>query len=92
MWPHRARRGPANKIDARIFRHSAGSSFVDWMVLAWISSVFRSVQFTFTPIDPISSTSVSTSRIRGTFVSVTGCSVSSAAQMIGSAAFLFPDG
>lgn len=29
---------------------------------------------------------------RGTFSSVTGCSVSSAAAMIGSAAFLLPDG
>ena len=40
----------------------------------------------------LSSTSVSVSRIRGTLSSVTGCSVSSAAAMIGSAAFLLPDG
>src|SRR3954469_25953514 len=30
--------------------------------------------------------------MRGTFCRMTGCSVSSAAAMIGSAAFLFPDG
>ena len=47
---------------------------------------------TSTPVDAISSTSVSTSRIRGTFSSMTGWSVSSAAHTIGSAAFLFPDG
>ena len=44
------------------------------------------------PVDATSSTRVSTSRIRGTFSSVTGWSVRSAAQMIGSAAFLLPDG
>ena len=44
------------------------------------------------PTERISSTSVSVSRIRGTFSSVTGCSVSNAAAMIGSAAFLLPDG
>jgi hypothetical protein len=37
-------------------------------------------------------TSVSRSRMRGTFSSVTGWSVSNAAATIGSAAFLFPDG
>jgi hypothetical protein len=44
------------------------------------------------PTERISSTSVSVSRMRGTFSSVTGCSVSKAAAMIGSAEFLLPDG
>src|SRR5579872_1520536 len=44
------------------------------------------------PTDRINSTSVSVSRMRGTFMSVTGWSVKSAAAMIGSAAFLLPDG
>jgi hypothetical protein len=44
------------------------------------------------PTERISSTRVSVSRIRGTLSSVTLCSVSSAAAMIGSAAFLLPDG
>src|ERR1700754_32491 len=44
------------------------------------------------PTERISSTSVSVSRMRGTLSSVTGCSVRSAAAMIGSAAFLLPDG
>jgi len=52
----------------------------------------RSVHATSTPVDAINSTSVSTSRMRGTFSSTTGCSVRSAAHTIGSAAFLFPDG
>ena len=42
--------------------------------------------------DRSSSTSVSTSRMRGTFSSVTGSSESSAAATIGSAAFLLPEG
>src|SRR4030095_1783478 len=57
-----------------------------------MSSVLRSVQSALAPTERTSSTSVSVSRMRGTFVSVTGCSVRSEAAMIGSAAFLFPDG
>ena len=45
-------------------------------------------QLTSTPVDATSSTSVSTSRILGTFSSVTGCSVNNDAAMMGSAAFL----
>jgi hypothetical protein len=60
--------------------------------LAWICSVLRCSQSAEAPTERISSTSVSVSRIRGTFSSVTGCSVSNAAAMIGSAEFLLPDG
>ncbi len=62
------------------------------MDFAWIWSVLRSVQSALAPTERMSSTSVSVSRMRGTFESVTGCSVSSEAAMMGSAAFLFPDG
>ncbi len=62
------------------------------MLLAWIASVLRSCHSADAPTERISSTSVSVSRMRGTFSSVTGCSVSSAAAMIGSAAFLLPAG
>src|SRR5215831_7033711 len=44
------------------------------------------------PTERISSTRVSVSRMRGTLSSVTGCSLRSAAAMIGSAAFLLPEG
>ena len=57
-----------------------------------MASVLRSVHSAEAPTERISSTSVSVSRIRGTLFSVTGCSVSSAAAMIGSAAFLLPAG
>ena len=62
------------------------------MLLAWIASVLRCRHSADAPTERISSTSVSVSRMRGTFSSVTGCSVSSAAAMIGSAAFLLPEG
>ncbi|MGY4283467.1 hypothetical protein ACVWXO_002687 [Bradyrhizobium sp. LM2.7] len=52
-----------------------------------MTSVLRAVHSADAPTERISSTSVSVSRIRGTFSSVTGCSVSSAAAMIGSAEF-----
>ena len=56
------------------------------------ASVLRAVHSASTPTDAMSSTSVSTSRMRGTFSSVTGCSERSAAATIGSAAFLLPEG
>jgi len=60
--------------------------------LAWIASVLRAFHSAEAPTERINSTSVSVSRMRGTFSSVTGCSVSKAAAMIGSAEFLLPDG
>ena len=90
--PQRASSGPAKRIEARIRAHSTGSRSAARMVLAWIASVLRAVHSADAPTERISSTSVSVSRIRGTFCSVTGCSVSSAAAMIGSAAFLLPAG
>jgi hypothetical protein len=55
-------------------------------------SVFRPGPLADTSSERMSSTSVSMSRMRGTFSSVTGCSVTSAAATIGSAAFLLPEG
>src|ERR1700742_1790524 len=57
-----------------------------------MTSVFAPRHSASAPTERIRSTSVSVSRIRGTLLSVTGCSVSSAAAMIGNAAFLLPDG
>ena len=91
LW-QRATSGPARRIDARIRAQSTGSSALARTSLAWMRSEFRVVQSACTPVDVTRSTSVSTSRMRGTFSSVTGWSVRSAAAMIGSAAFLFPDG
>ena len=54
--------------------------------------MLRAVHSADAPTERTSSTSVSVSRIRGTFSSVTGCSVSRAAAMIGSAEFLLPAG
>jgi len=90
--PQRASSGPASRIEARIRAHSTGSRSAARMLLAWIASVLRCRHSADAPTDRISSTSVSVSRMRGTFSSVTGCSVSNAAAMIGNAAFLFPEG
>ena len=90
--PQRANSGPASRIEARIRAHSTGSRSAARMFLAWMESVLRPRHSADAPTERISSTSVSVSRIRGTFSSVTGCSVSSAAAMIGNAAFLLPDG
>ena len=62
------------------------------MSLAWIASVLPSRHCAVAPTERINSASVSVSRIRGTLCNVTGCSVSNAAAMIGSAAFLLPEG
>src|SRR3954467_9167819 len=88
--PSRARSGPASRNDARI-RLARRSS---------ISCVDSSAACTRTCVSPVhsppaptcwrSSIIVSASRIRGTFVSVTGPSVSRHAARIGSAPFLFP--
>jgi len=92
--PDRASSGAASRMDARMRRHSSGSSSAAFTVFAWILSVFRCVvpHSMLTPTDFTSSTSASTSRMRGTFSSVIGCSLRTDAAMIGSAAFLFPDG
>src|SRR5579871_6102111 len=57
-----------------------------------MASRFRPRHSADAPTDRINSTSVSVSRIRGTLSRVTGCSVSRAAAMIGSAEFLLPEG
>ena len=53
---------------------------------------FGPVHSALAPVPATSSSIVSTSRMRGTFVSVTGSSASRHAARIGSAPFLFPDG
>src|SRR3954447_4307368 len=88
--PSRARSGPASRNDARI-RLARRSS---------ISCVDSSAACTRTSFSPVHSASaptcwrssiiVSASRIRGTFISVTGSSVSRHAARIGSTPFLFP--
>ena len=90
--PQRASSGPASRIEARIRAQSSGSRSAARISLAWIASVLRAFHSAEAPTERISSTSVSVSRMRGTFSSVTGCSVSRAAAMIGSAEFLLPDG
>src|SRR5947208_3247038 len=90
--PQRASSGPASRIEARIRAHNSGSRSAARICLAWIASVLRAFHSAEAPTERTSSTSVSVSRIRGTFSSVTGCSVSSAAAMIGSAEFLLPEG
>src|SRR4051794_35948185 len=90
--PQRASSGAASRIEARMRAQSSGSRSAARISLAWIKSVLRACHSAVAPTERTSSTSVSVSRIRGTLSSVTGCSVSSAAAMIGSAAFLLPDG
>src|SRR3954447_22471662 len=88
--PRRARSGPASRNDARIRLASRSS----------ISCVVSSAACTRTSFSPVHSASaptcwrssiiVSGSRIRGTFVSVTGSSVSRQAARIGRTPFLLP--
>ena len=88
--PCRASSGPASRNDARMLLASSSST-----------SEPTSCACTRTSLSPVHSTSaprwrsssiiVSTSRIRGTFASCTGSSVSRHAARIGSAPFLLPD-
>ena len=90
--PKRASSGPASRIDARMRVHSSGSSVVEVMSAAHTRKVLSSSHSTSAPMSTKSSIIASTSRIRGTFSSVTGSAVSRHAARIGSAAFLFPAG
>ena len=54
--------------------------------------LLRAVHSALAPMDLIRSTSVSTSRMRGTFSRCTGSSQRSEAATIGRAAFLLPEG
>ena len=88
--PTRASSGPASRNDARIRSASSSSTSCVATSAAWTRTSFGPVQSTSAPRCWSSSPIVSTSRIRGTFVSTTGSSVSRHAAMIGSAPFLFP--
>src|SRR5919106_3633422 len=88
--PHRARSGPARRMDARMRAQSSSSSSRFATSTAWTRTAPLPSGRTSTPRSAASASIVSTSRIAGTFVSVTGSSVRSAAATIGSAAFLLP--
>src|SRR5215208_6630408 len=88
--PRRARSGPASRNDARIRFASRSSISCVVSSAAWTRTSLSPVQSASAPRCWISSIIVCASRIRGTFVSVTGSSVSRHAARIGSTPFLFP--
>src|SRR5919205_3881920 len=88
--PQRASSGPARRTDARIREQSSSSSSVFGSSAAWIRISFGPSHSASAPRSAISSTIVSTSRIRGTFRSTTGSGLRTQAARIGSAPFLFP--
>src|SRR5215217_6557221 len=88
--PSRARSGPASRNDARMRLASRSSISCVVSSAAWTRTSFSPVHSASAPRCWRSSTIVSASRIRGTFVSVTGSSVSRHAARIGSTPFLFP--
>src|ERR671935_661250 len=88
--PQRASSGPASRMEARMRLHSSSSSSTLRTSLAWTRSSFAPCHSTSAPTSASSSSIVSTSRIRGTFVSTTGSAVSRDAARIGRAPFLFP--
>src|SRR5436190_6452145 len=88
--PQRASSGPASRKEARMRLASCSSTSVVIRSVAWTRTSFAPAHSMSAPSCASSSTIVSTSRIRGTFVSVTGSSVSRQAARIGSAPFLFP--
>src|ERR671937_1506302 len=89
--PQRARSGPARRTEARIREQSSSSSSVFGSSAAWMRISFGPSQSASAPRSAISSTIVSTSRIRGTLRSTTGSALSTHAARIGSAPFLFPE-
>src|SRR5215203_5433933 len=88
--PRRARSGPASRNDARIRLASRSSISCVVSSAAWMRTSLPPVHSASAPRCWRSSTIVSASRIRGTFVSVTGSSVSRHAARIGSTPFLLP--
>src|ERR671922_103052 len=88
--PQRASSGPASRTEARIREQSSSSSSVFVSSAAWIRTSFGPIHSASAPRSAISSTIVSTSRIRGTFRSTTGSGLSRQPARIGSAPFLFP--
>src|ERR671923_34446 len=88
--PQRASSGPASRTEARIREQSSSSSSVFVSSAAWIRTSFGPIHSASAPRSAISSTIVSTSRIRGTFRKTTGSGLSMQPARIGSAPFLFP--
>ena len=88
--PNRASSGPASRNDARISRPSTGSSEVLVTVDASTRTSLGPVHAASAPSSARISTIVSTSRMRGMFVSTTGSDASTVAARIGSAPFLLP--
>src|SRR5919204_1347142 len=88
--PQRASSGPARRTEARIREQSSSSSSVFGSSGAWIRPSFGPSHSASAPRSAISSTIVSTSRIRGTFLKTTGSGLSRQPARIGSAPFLFP--
>src|SRR3954454_24091482 len=88
--PRRDSSGPARRNDARIRLHSSSSSSRFSTLAARTRIEFRPVHSTSAPTSASSATIVSTSRMRGTFVSRISLSVSRHAARIGSAPFLLP--
>src|SRR5256885_266665 len=88
--PKRESSGPGSRKDARILlqRPTSGANFD--AAAAFTKSSFGPVHDASAPRSPSNSTMVSTSRMRGTFVSVTGSPVRRHAARIGSAPFLLP--
>src|SRR5262245_10370601 len=88
--PSRASSGPASRNDARMRLESAAFGSCVRMSAAWTCTSLSPIQSTSAPRSESSSSIVSTSRMRGTFVRVTGSSVSRQPARISRAPFLFP--
>src|SRR5262245_257611 len=89
-WPQRASSGPSTSTDARMVFTSSYAAVGSLMAFA-CSTMPPSARSTPTPIWPSSFAMVDTSRSRGRLERRSGRSVSSAAHMIGSAAFFAPE-
>ena len=89
-FPVRASKGPAKRIEARIFLLSSGGiSFRD-ISEAFISQAFSESFSTFAPNDCKIKSITPVSSISGIFRKITFSEVSKEAAMQGRAAFLFP--
>jgi len=89
--PSRASSGPASRNDALIRSARTPSTSWDESPTGSMRTSFAPVHSAVAPVPQRISSIVSTSRIRGTFESVTGSSASRHAARIGRAPFLFPE-
>ena len=85
--PSRASSGPARRNDALIRSASTASTSYDESPCGSTRTSFGPVHSALAPVTQTSSSIVSTSRMRGTFESVTGSSASRHAATIGRAPF-----